>query len=139
MRRGHEGRLPQCEAEFTPSVIFDGTEGGRQVFNATLADFILRVRVSEGDRGDEAILPIDGVSLEFEDVPVSLSVAVMLSQEGRGVVTLEELTVFGDPLIKPVPVHLVLGPLVYESRGLREEDPPHETPSWVLRFRWQSR
>jgi hypothetical protein len=108
MRRGHKGRLPQCETEFTPTVIFDGTEGGRQVFNATLADFILRVRVSEGDRGDEAILSIDDVSLEFEDVPVSLPIAVMLSQEGRGVITLEELTILGDPLIKPVPIHLVL-------------------------------
>jgi hypothetical protein len=108
MRRGHEGRLPQRETKFAPTVIFDGTEGGRQVLNATLADFVLRVRVSEGDRGDEAVFPIDGVPLELEDVSMTLPVAVMLSQEGRGVVTLEELTVFGDPLIEPVPVHLVL-------------------------------
>jgi hypothetical protein len=108
MRRGHKGRLPQCEAEFTPTVILNGTEGGRQVLDATLANLLLRVRVSEGDSGDETVLPIDGVSLEFEDVPVSLPIAVMLSQEGRGVITLEELTVFGDPLIKPIAIHLVL-------------------------------
>jgi hypothetical protein len=48
------------------------------------------------------------VPLELEDVPMSLPIAVMLSQEGRGVVTLEELAIFGDPLLKPVPIHLVL-------------------------------
>jgi hypothetical protein len=35
---------------------------------------------------------------------VALTVSIMLSEERRGVVAFEELAVFGDALVKPVPV-----------------------------------
>ena len=63
MRRGHKRRLPQRETKLTPSVILNGTEGGRQVLNAPLLDLVLGLGIGEGDGGDQALFAVNGVAL----------------------------------------------------------------------------
>ncbi|UCC74399.1 MAG: hypothetical protein JSV86_07535 [Gemmatimonadota bacterium] len=66
---------------------------------------------------------------------MALTVSIMLSEERRGVVAFEELAVFGDALVKPVPVHLELGAFIDKAGSLRQEHPADETSTGILWLR----
>ena len=63
---------------------------------------------------------------------MALTVSIMLAEERRGVVALEELAILGDALVEPVAVHLKLFTAVDKAGSLRQEHPADETPTGVL-------
>jgi hypothetical protein len=97
-----------------------------------LLDLVLGVGIGKGDGGDQALFAVDGVALELENVAVSLTVSIVLAEERRCVVALEELAVLGDALVKPVAVNRKLFATVDKAGSLSQEHPADETPTGIL-------